>query len=67
MAKRFQEIHLFGEVWTIGKLNYLSASNRAHTIIRQPREEGGMKEHHVHDQQAMDLFGENKKKLSGRP
>jgi len=49
--KGVQVIHLDGEVWRIGKLNYMKRTKRPHIVIYSPED----KLFHVYDKLALSL------------
>lgn len=57
MAREYKDvkgldlIHLFNEVWRVGKLNRLKGTNKVHTVIYGPDD----KEYHVYNQDAQNL------------
>lgn len=49
--KGVQTIHLFNEVWRIGRLTYMKGTKQPHCVIYSPQD----KEHHVYDNEALAL------------
>lgn len=53
MSKTHQEIHLFNEIWTAGKVTAMKKTLRPHLVIKDPKG----KEYHLYDNDATSMGG----------